>query len=852
MKEFLPYFPRPSHYAGNEVNSVHKDPEDVSTRVALIFPDVYEIGMSYCGQKILYHLLNQKNRIWAERVFAPSLEAAAVLRQRSGVLCSLESDTALTAFDLLAFSLTHELCYSNILYILDLAGIPLEAGNRDLSHPLVAAGGGAVFNAEPVAEFFDFMVLGDGEEALPEIVALLDRAGQNISRPDFLWEISKIKGVYVPSFFDPDTNGGRPKPRHPGYTRVEKAVVPNLDDLDFPVNQVVPFGKPIHDRFSIEVARGCTRGCRFCHAGMTYRPVRERDPKNILRLVQSGLNKTGFEEVSFLSLSTGDYSRLTDLFRAAYSRCAREQVSMALPSLRAGSVNEELMQLMASIRHTGATIAPEAGTNRLRQVINKGITEEEFLEHTRQLFAFGWNSIKLYFMLGLPTEKMEDLDGILKTCIKVRETAGEKARRRVRITASVSPFVPKTHTPFQWEKQLAPEEVKERLGYLQEITKPHKWLSLKWQDPEMSALEGVFSRGGRELAQVLKEAFQKRLFFTSWSDCLNFEGWKSVLTENGIDFRDYLKARNTDRDLPWDHLISGVSQRFLLAERNKAYKGISTVDCREGGCTGCGVCNHLGRDSLLSGQGKSMKIEPVFADNTLAEEGPIAGKENWSPEEDPAHKGSHVRRWYSKTGDCRWLSQLEVQKVLDRGMRRADLPMTFSSGFHPLPLFSFGQALPVGVESLSEWVNIFFRRRLEEKEAVLKLNNNLPRGLEALRIQELSMAKRQPRPVAEKYKITFSPDQEHWAQERWTEFMDADSFLVHKQGKKKMQALDLRPLVLGHELNRNELVTFFDWRETYISPLFFLKSVFTGFSLATSRVLKLGQAFETGNEAEFV
>ena len=851
MKELLSYFPRPSHYAGNEVNSVHKDPAAVSTRVALAFPDVYEIGMSYSGQKILYHLLNQKKRIWAERVFAPSLEAAAVLRQKGGVLCSLESDFPLSGFDLLAFSLTHELCYSNILYILDLAGIPLEACRRDESHPLVAAGGGAVFNAEPVADFFDFMVLGDGEEALPEIVSVLDRAGKKVSRPDFLQEISKIKGVYVPSFFVPDAGAKGPKPEYSGYTRVEKAVVQNMDDFDFPVDQVVPFGKPIHDRFSIEVARGCTRGCRFCHAGMTYRPVRERDPKDVLRLVRSGLNNTGFEEVSFLSLSTGDYSRLTDLFRAAYSRCAREQVSMALPSLRAGSVNEELIQLMASIRHTGATIAPEAGTDRLRRVINKGISEEDLLEHTRQLFAFGWSSIKLYFMLGLPTEDKEDLDGILKTCIKVRETAGKKARR-VRITASVSPFVPKTHTPFQWERQLHPQEVKERLAYLQEITKPHKWLSLKWQDPEMSALEGVFSRGGRELSPVLKEAFNRRLFFTSWSDCLNFAGWKSVLTEKGIDFRDYLKDRDPDRSLPWDHLISGVSKRFLLAERNRAYKGISTADCREGVCAGCGVCNHLGRDSLLSEQGQEMKIKPVFAADTLAGKQTSAGKESWTPEEDPAHKGAHVRLWYAKTKDCRWLSQLEVQKVLDRAMRRAGLPMTFSSGFHPLPLFSFGQALPVGVESLSEWVNIFFRRRLEEKETVSKLNNNLPRGLEALRIQELSMVKRQPRPVAEKYKITFSPDNKHRIQESWAGFMDAPSFLVHKQGKKKVHTLDLRPLVSGCEWNGSELVVYFDWHETYISPLFFFESVFPGFSLAAFRVLKLGQAFETGNEAEFV
>ncbi|MFP4167247.1 MAG: TIGR03960 family B12-binding radical SAM protein [Desulfonatronovibrionaceae bacterium] len=839
MKELIPSFPRPSHYLGNEVNAVHKDPAEVCLRIALAFPDVYEIGMSYCGQKILYNLLNREKEFWAERVFAPSTEAASVMRLSRAPLASLESDTPLTALDLVAFSLTHELCYTNVLYMLDLAGIPLEAAHREHTFPLVAAGGGAVFNAEPVAEFFDFMVLGDGEQTLPETAHVLCRAKEEgASKWDVLARLSSLPGVYVPSFFAPDASGSL-RALYPGYTRVEKAVVPDLNDCPFPEEQVVPFGRPVHDRLSVEVARGCTRGCRFCHAGMTYRPVRERSQDKLLALVEAGLNRTGFEELSFLSLSTGDYSRLNHLFHAVYERCTREQVSLALPSLRAGSVNEDLMRLMASIRHTGATIAPEAGTVRLRKVINKGIEEEELLTHTAKLFALGWNSIKLYFMLGLPTEQKEDLDGILETCRRVRESAGSRSGR-VHITASISPFVPKTHTPFQWEGQLGPEEAKERLAYLQEITKPFKWLSLKWQDPEMSTLEGVFSRGGRELALVLQEAFQRGLFFSSWSDCLRFKDWLALFSECGLRVMDYLRPREPEEELPWDHLLSGVSKSFLLAERRRAYQEVVTPDCRDSGCSGCGVCNLRDRSSLLSGQAEHMRIEPVFAPQIPEEDMSGAGPEQ---EADPSCKGAHVRIWYSKTRECRWLSQLEMQKVLDRAMRRASLPVTFSQGFHPLPLFSFGRAVPVGVESLSEWVNVFFRRGLEEKEILPAVNENLPSGLKMYHMEALTIGKRQSQPLGERYKIEFYPFLTRALEEDWQVFVSSPCFRVQKQGKKKIRNVDLRPLVRGYELNGSELVLDFDWSEEYISPLFFLQSVFKGFSLQKARVVKTEQFF---------
>ncbi|MFO7727332.1 MAG: TIGR03960 family B12-binding radical SAM protein, partial [Desulfonatronovibrio sp.] len=453
MKELLPYLPKPSHYLGNEVNSVHKDKEKISVRIGLAFPDLYEVGMSYLGQKLLYKQVNDQPDFWAERVFAPTVEASLVLKKHGLPLCTLESDTPLDRLNILAFSLTHELCYTNILYMLDLAGIPLYSRDRGDNYPLVIAGGGATFNAEPVADFFDFMVLGDGEKLLVRVAQMVGQAGaEQWSRTDLLQKLKNVPGIYIPSFFQSNSRTGL-EPVHEDYRVVRKGLVRDLNQVAFPTDQVIPYGKIVHDRFSVEVARGCTRGCRFCQAGNIYRPVRERKVPSIVSIIDQALRQTGLEELSFLSLSTGDFSALEKLFMESFTRCQSEQVSISLPSLRVGSVNEKLMKLIARIRHTHATLAPEAGTQRLRDVDNKGVTEEELLSHTETLFNLGWNGVKLYFMIGLPTETDKDLEGIRDLCLKVLKT-GAKAGKRLQITASISPFVPKPHTPFQWESQI--------------------------------------------------------------------------------------------------------------------------------------------------------------------------------------------------------------------------------------------------------------------------------------------------------------------------------------------------------------------------------------------------------------
>ena len=844
MKRLLPFFVRPSQYLGNEINSVHKDKREVLVHIALAFPDLYEVGMAYMGQRILYEIVNARAEFWAERVFAPSKEVAKILQSRNIPLATLESDTPLKELDCVCFSLTHELAYTNVLYMLDLAKIPLRAGSRDQDFPLVIAGGGATFNAEPLAPFLDLMVIGDGEEILVQILEEIKQGkASGVSRREILERLRFYPGVYIPAFFEPSAeNPHRLVPVYADYTRVEKNIVTDLNEVAFPAKQIIPFGKVVHDRLVVEIARGCTRGCRFCQAGMIYRPVRERDVENIARIIDQGLDQTGFEDLSFLSLSTGDFSALEHLFVKSYVRCAQEQVAISLPSLRAGSVSENMMQLMARIRRTGATLAPEAGTQRLRDIINKGITEAELLEHTQKLFDLGWSSVKLYFMIGLPTETEEDLEGILDLCLKVLATA--KVKKRIKITASISPFVPKPHTPFQWEKQIGLEELNSRLKFLKKIFRLSGKLNLKWHKPEMSVLEGVFSRAGRELADCLEEAYLRGAVFTSWADQVNFPLWQRVFEEKGIDIQKYLGPREYDQPLPWDHIVSGVDRSFLRRELNRAMQGKITRDCRYYPCCGCGVCNFDARESGLSAQATKKEIRPV-----LNLRGSDKGqKSDFSPasKENLGLKKVHIRLWYEKLGLSVYLSQLEVQKVLERAMRRAKWPLSFSSGFHPLPLLSFGRALPVGVGSKAEWVNVYLRRTMDRDFLLQSLNGVLPEGMRLFQIEELSLAKKQSQATWEDFEIIFSGSS-NWIKglrEKWNEFVNSRSFIREKRGKNKTREIDVRSLVESGNFEQDVLQVRFSWQKMYLNPLFIVDCIFSGLAPDQFQMIKTGQYFQ--------
>ena len=824
MRELLSELRGPSRYIGNEPGAVVKDPAAVKVRAALAFPDLYEVGMSYLGQKILYRAVNSRPDLWAERVFAPTLETAEAMRRADVPLSTMESDTPLSELDVVAFSITHELCYTNVLYMLDLAGLPLETAARGEDSPLVIAGGGCAFNAEPLAPFIDAMVLGDGEEVLPEVLYEIGRARERgLTRDELLAGLAGVTGVYVPSFYEAGQDGV-PGPVRPEAGDVEKRVLTDLNAAEYPFDQPVPLAEVVHDRLAVEIARGCTRGCRFCHAGMVYRPVRERSLETLSRIIQDSLKSTGHEEMSFLSLSTGDYSALEALFEQEIPRCREEQVAVALPSLRVGSVSDGIMKQMSGLRRTGATLAPEAGSQRLRDVINKGVDEEDLLAHARTLFANGWSHIKLYFMIGLPTETEDDLRAIFDLCRKVR-LMGDKGRAAV--TASISPFVPKPHTPFQWERQIGLEEINERVGLLRGLFRTGKGLKLRWHAPEMSLLEGVFARGDRRLAPVVRRAFERGALFTSWHDHLDLDVWLEVLAEHGMSADEWLAERDPDAPLPWDHLKCGVSTEFLRRERDRALAEKTTADCRYHGCKVCGVCTHTAAPTELHGQaGLDIRPRMVLEKSDRSEQAAAAqAMPSGRPERpdlgDKLDKAQHLRVWHTKLGRSVYVSQIELQRVLERAMRRAGLPLTFTGGYHPMPRMSFGRALPVGVSSAAEWFNVYLRSAVDPGEAKAALNAQMPAGLNVIGIEEIEMKKRQPQALFEDFLVRYAGERAADAGRLWAEALARDSIIaVRESDKKGRREMEVRPLIAGaRELAPGVVKVRFDWREKYASPL---------------------------------
>ena len=595
---------RPVRYTGNEYGQVLKDVNQVNTRVALAFPDVYEVGMSYLGYKILYHLLNKESGIWAERTYAPWPDMEQEMRQIGAPLVTLESKTPLRAFDLLGFTLQYELSYTNILNMLDLGGVSLLAQDRSLEEPIVIGGGPCVFNPEPLADFFDVFLLGEGDELLVEaanIVGAWKKAGRPGGRTGVLKELACIDGLYVPSFYEvryqtdgriESVNVRENEARLP----ITKRIVPDLNDIDYPTTPIVPFGEIVHDRMMLEVFRGCTRGCRFCHAGIVYRPVRERNPKLLKRLARELADSTGYNEISLFSLSTADYSCLTPLIEDLIQEYKNDRVSVSLPSLRLDSFSIELAKQVQSVRKSGLTFAPEAGTQRMRDVINKGVTEKDLDDAVEAAFKSGWSQVKLYFMIGLPTETDEDILGIANMAYRVLDKYRSVTGRRggAKVTVSVSSFVPKPHTPFQWIKQDSTDEIARKQGILRQALK-NRGINFQYHDASTSKMEGVFARGDRRLGAVLLAAWRAGAKFDGWSEYFDYTRWLKIFADLGVDLNFYVaRKREKDELFPWDHLDTGVSRVFLWNEYEKAQQGELTADCRHHGCTGCGVCPKLG------------------------------------------------------------------------------------------------------------------------------------------------------------------------------------------------------------------------------------------------------------------
>lgn len=601
--EILQSVEKPSRYIGNEWNSIHKDLNNIKTRFAFCFPDVYEVGMSHLGMKILYHLLNEREDTWCERVFAPWVDMEAKMRENRIPLFAMESHDPINCFDFVGFTLQYEMSYTNIVNMLDLAGIPVYSKDRTREHPFVCAGGPCAYNPEPLADIIDFFMMGEGEEILPEAMDVYRSwKADNVSREDFLNRIVNIEGVYVPQFYEVKYNtdgtvqGTAPvNEKYP--QKIRKRIIKNLDETYFPDRIIVPFTDIVHDRIMLELFRGCTRGCRFCQAGFIYRPVRERSADRLLELAKKLEETTGYEEISLTSLSTSDYTGLGRLTEDLIKEMEPRRVNLSLPSLRVDSFSLDLMEKAQKVRKSGLTFAPEAGTQRLRDVINKGVTEEDLINSVTTAFQGGWNGVKLYFMLGLPTETYEDIEGIASLGNKVvsayMSVPKEKRGKGLNVTVSTSSFVPKPFTPFQWEEQDTIQMLREKQRFLNDKFRS-KFISYNWHDPELSFLESIFARGDRRTGKVLVKAWEKGCKFDSWGEHFKFEAWLKAFEECGIDPHFYSNRKRAYEEVfPWEHIDVGVSKNFLVKENKKAYSGELTSNCRVN-CSGCGAASFGG------------------------------------------------------------------------------------------------------------------------------------------------------------------------------------------------------------------------------------------------------------------
>ena len=596
LQRILPTVQKPARYTGGEFNEIKKDLNGVRVRVAFCFPDTYEIGMSNVGMRILYGVMNEMDGVWCERVFAPWADMEQAMRENHLPLWALESQDPVKDFDMIAFTIGYEMCYTNILNMLSLAGVPLHSKDRDGLKNIVFAGGVCAFNPEPLADFVDFFSLGEGEEITPEILRLYECAkAENWNKEQFLIAVSKIPGIYVPSFYEhrynEDGTLASITAKNDAPEVITKRIIEDLDQAYYPTKMIVPSTEIVHDRANLEVFRGCIRGCRFCQAGFSCRPVRKKSAEVLYRQAVETLEDSGHNEITLSSLSTSDYRELKELTDAMIPYCADHKVSLSVPSLRADNFSRELMQKLQTLRKSGLTFAPEAGTQRLRDVINKNLTEEEILTTCANAFSGGWNNVKLYFMLGLPTETDEDVIGIAELVYKIilcwKENASNK-KRGLRVHVATAYFVPKPHTPFQWEKQITTEEYLRRCKLL----KSHfysKSIEYNYHAPDLSRLEAVMARGDRRVGAVIEEAAKRGARLDGWDEYFDYQQWLDAFEACGVD-ADYYTVRGFGEDelLPWDMFDVGVTKPFLLRERHRAYEEKITPDCRNG-CSGCGA-----------------------------------------------------------------------------------------------------------------------------------------------------------------------------------------------------------------------------------------------------------------------
>lgn len=770
----------PIRYLDGEPNAVHKDHAPELVKFLLAYPDVYEVGMSNLGLRLLYGILNRRSDALCERVFSPWPDMEAEMRRLGLPLFALESGRPAAGFDFFGLSLQYELTYTNILNLLDLAGLPLLAADRRDGDPLVIGGGPCAFNPEPLAPFFDLIFLGEAEEAVGQLVetyaAWKRSAGSSAPagagsapkagpasapgrRGELLEALARIPGVYVPAFYDVTYNAGgtvaeiRPtRPSAPAV--VTKRAVKDLSAYPGPVEPIIPYLETIHDRAVVEVMRGCSRGCRFCQAGMIYRPVRERTRQETIEAARRILANTGYEELSLTSLSTCDWGPVAAALGDLVAEHGARGVGISLPSLRTDTFAVELAAKIQEVRKTGLTFAPEAGTSRLRAVINKGVTREDLLAAAGAAFAAGWDRLKLYYMIGLPTETDEDLAGIGEETREVRRiyeqrgTGGKVARRPLALAVSLATFIPKAHTPFQWEPQVTLAEAERRVDLARQAVtagsggndrgRHRRWAGVKidWHSPQQSRVEAVLARGDRRVHQAIFQAWKLGARFDGWTEHFDAGLWDRAFAAAGIDPEFFAnRARPQDEVLPWSHLSGGVEPRFLRRELEKALAAEATPDCRWSPCTACGVCQATGTENRLNENRLNAPALPVAPAKAEAP-AKAAVQAKAAATQQPVRW--RLRLCYAKTGRPRFVSHLDFVRLFERAARRAGLPLAYSEGFSPAPRIAYGWPLAVGMAGLGEYVDVELKERTPPERVVSELNSVLPEGIEVREARYLS------------------------------------------------------------------------------------------------------------------